>query len=252
MEEALATLSTCFSSGPDWLYVLAQSYKASNHMPLPKDKHLGILSQIKVEESPYGWISQLTVCQLLSTGPRVVHPVGLNGSDQLVIINLLELLFGSSSVTSGKHPHLWINIPLPTPKEPECTTPPLGGAHATPTDIIPKTPWKTRVTLMAEVNDLLDWGMADDYDWGSEHHTTGEEAATEAYLPPPTKEEAPAPSLDTSSQASVGEMDTSLESNPINVYPSTAACSSHSGSPMVDLAEHQEDTNLAATHMLSV
>ena len=73
-----------------------------------------------------------------------------------------------------------------------------------------------------------------------------------ADLPPPTMEEAPAPSLDTSSQASVGEMDTSLESNPIDIYPSTAACSSHSGSPTVDLAELQEDANLDATHMLSV
>ena len=80
----------------------------------------------------------------------------------------------------------------------------------------------------------------------------GEEAAMEADLPPPIKEEAPAPSLDTSSQASVGEMDTSLESNPINVYPSTAAGSSCSGSPTVDLAELQEDANLVATHMISV
>ena len=69
MEEALGTLSTCISSGPDWPYVLAQLYEGSNHTPLPKDKHLGILPQGKVEESPYGWISQLKVCQLLSAGP---------------------------------------------------------------------------------------------------------------------------------------------------------------------------------------
>ena len=60
------------------------------------------------------------------------------------------------------------------------------------------------------------------------------------------------PPLDTSSQASVEEVDTSLESNPINVYPPTAACSSHSVSPMVDLTELQEDANLAANYMLSV
>ena len=60
------------------------------------------------------------------------------------------------------------------------------------------------------------------------------------------------PPLDTSSQASVEEVDTSLESNPIDVYPPTAACSSHSASPMVDLTELQEDSNLAANYMLSV
>ena len=69
MEEAIGALSTCISSGPDWLYILTQLYKGSNHTALPKDKHLGILPKGKVEESPHGWISQLEVCQLLSTGP---------------------------------------------------------------------------------------------------------------------------------------------------------------------------------------
>ena len=59
MEEALGTLSACISSGPNWWYVFAQLYKGSNHTPLPKDKHLGILPQGKAEESPYGQISQL-------------------------------------------------------------------------------------------------------------------------------------------------------------------------------------------------
>ena len=155
MEEALGTLSACISSGPDWPYVLVQLYKASNHTPLPKDKHLGILPRGKAEESPYGQISQLKVCQLLSAGPQVIYPVGLNGGNQLVIIDLPELLHSGSSVTTDEHPHLQIDIPLPTAEEPEGTTLPLGRAPATPADTIPKTPWKARITLMAEVNDLL-------------------------------------------------------------------------------------------------
>ena len=242
----------CISSGPDWPYVLAQLYEGSSHTPLPKDKHLGVLPQGKVEESPCGQTSQLKVCQLLSAGPRVVYPVGLNGSDQPVTIDLPELLHSSSSVTTDKHPHLQIDIPLPTPEEPECTTLPLGGAHATPAATIPKTPWKPRITLMAEVNDLLNRGMVDDYNHESEHSTTGKEAATEADMPPPQKAEVPAPPLDTSSQASVEEVETSLESNPINIYPTTATCSSCSDSPMVDLTELQEDAHIAANYMLSV
>ena len=105
---------------------------------------------------------------------------------------------------------------------------------------------------MAEVNDLLNWGMADDYNHESEHSAMGKEAAMEADVPPPQKAEVPAPPLDTSSQASVEEVETSLESNPINIYPTTAACSSHSDSPTVDLTELQEDANLAANYMLSV
>ena len=71
-------------------------------------------------------------------------------------------------------------------------------------------------------------------------------------IPLAQKAEVPAPPLDTSSQASVEEMETSLESNPINIYPPMAACSSYSDSPMVDLTELQADANLAANYMLSV
>ena len=60
MEEALEILSTCISSGPDWQYILTQLYEGTNHVPLPKDKHLSILPQGKAE-SPCGQISQLEV-----------------------------------------------------------------------------------------------------------------------------------------------------------------------------------------------
>ena len=101
MEEALGILSTCVSSGPDWLYVLTQLYEGTNHAPLPKDKHLGILHWGEAE-SPYGWISQLEVCQLLSARLQVVYPVGLNGGDQSITIELPGLLHSGSSVTTDE------------------------------------------------------------------------------------------------------------------------------------------------------
>ena len=165
----------------------------------------------------------------------------MNGYNQSVIIDLLEPLHSGSSVTTDEHPNLQIDIPLPTPKEPECTTLLLGGAPATPVDAIPKTPWKPRITLMAEVNDLLNQGMADDYNCKPEHSTMGEEAAMGTDIPLPQKAEVPAPPLDTSSQASVEEMETSLEINPIYVYPPMATCRYHSDSPMIDLTELQAD-----------
>ena len=63
MVEALEILSTCTSSGPDWPYILTQLYEDTDHVPLPKNKHLGILPQGKAE-SPCGQISQLEVHQL--------------------------------------------------------------------------------------------------------------------------------------------------------------------------------------------
>ena len=94
--------------------------------------------------------------------------------------------------------------------------------------------------------------MADNYNRKSEHCTSGKEIATEADILPPHNAEVLAPPLDTSSQARVEEVDTSMESNPINVYPTTDACSSRSDSPTVDLMELQEDANLAANYMLTV
>ena len=252
MEEAVGTLSACISSGPNWLYVLAQLYEGSNHTPLPKGKHLGILPQGKAEESPYGQISQLKVCQLLSAGPQVIYLVGLNGGNQPVIINLPEPLHSSSSITTDKHPHMRIDIPLLSPEESEHATLTLGRAHAIPAATTPKTPWKPRISLMAEVNDLLKWGMVDNSSHESEHSTAGKVAAAEAVMSLSHKAEVPAPPVDTSSKANVEEGEACLESNPVNVSPTMAVYSSHSGSPMVDLMELQMDANLATNHMLSV
>ena len=185
-------------------------YEGSNHTPLPKDKHLGILPKGKAEESLYRQISQLEVYQLLSVGPQVVYPVGLNGLDQLVTINLPEPLHNGSSITTDKHPHLRIAIPILSPEDPELTTLPLGRVHAIPTATTPKTPWKPRFTLTAEVNDLLKWGIADNYNCESKHSAIEREAATEADMSLSHKVEVPAPPMDTSSQASVEEGEASL------------------------------------------
>ena len=145
-----------------------------------------------------------------------------------------------------------IDIPLPTPEEPEHTTLPLGRVHAIPAVTTPKTPWKPRISLTAEVDDLLKWGMAEDPSHESEHSAEGKTAAAKAVPSLPPKVEVSGLPIDTSSQASVEEGETSLESNPINVSPNAAAFSSHSDSPTMDLMELQADTNLATNHMLSV
>ena len=105
---------------------------------------------------------------------------------------------------------------------------------------------------MAEVNDLLNQGMVDNYNHEPEHSAMGEKAAAGTDILLPQKAEVSAPPVDTSSQASIEEMETSLESNPINIYPPMAACSNHSDSPTIDLTELQADANLAANYMLSV
>ena len=131
-------------------------------------------------ESPSGWISQLKIHWLLSTGPSVVFPVELNGGNQSLTINLPESLHTSSIVTTDEYPHIEVNIPMPIPEEQDHASLPLGGKHNTPTITRPKTPWKPRVTLTAEVSNLIDWGMMDNYDQELEHSVMAEVPATEA------------------------------------------------------------------------
>ena len=146
---------------------------------------------------------------------------------------------------TDEHPHMKIDIPLLPPEEPECTTLPI---DATP----PKTPWKPRISLVTEVDDLLIWAMAGDSSCESEHSATGKAATVEVVMSLSHKSEAPALLIDSSSQGIMEEGEASLESNPVNVSPIAAAYSSHSASPSVDLMELQTDANLPTNHLLSV
>ena len=62
-----------------------------------------------------------------------------------------------------------IDIPSPTPEEQDGVNLPLGRRNTTQAIVMPKTPWKPRVTLMAEVGELLTQGMTEDYDREPEH-----------------------------------------------------------------------------------
>ena len=244
MVEALEILSSLTSEGSDWPYVILQLYEGANHMPLPRDKHICVLPQGKVE-SLSGQISQLKICWLLSVRLSVVFPVGLNGGDQLVTVDLPESLHTGSSVTTDEHPYMEVNIPLPILEEQDCTSLPLGKKCDFPTINWPKSPWKPRVTLMVEVNDLLNQGMTDNYDQELEHSAMEEVPTTEVDASPPLKTDMAVLPLDTSSQASAAETEASMGSNPISVLTTAATHSSQSSSPRVELSELQSDTHMA-------
>ena len=238
MVEALEMLSSLTSKGSDWPYVLIQLYEGAKHMPLPEDRHICILPQEKAE-SPSGQISQLKIHQLLSTRPSVVFPIELNGGNQSVTINLPESLHTSSSVTTDEYPYIKVNIPTSIPEEQDHASPLLGRKHDTPTITQPKAPWKPRITLAAEVNNLIDWGMTDNYDQELEHSIMVEVPPTEADASQPLK-------METSVLT-----EASMESNPIGTLLTAAAHSSHSSSPIGDLSELQSDVHLAVNSMFT-
>ena len=250
MVEALEIVSSLTSEGSDWPYVLIQLYEGTNHMPLPKDKHICVQPQEKAE-SPSGQISQLKICRLLSAMPSVVFPIELNGGDQSVTTDLPKSLHTGSSVITDEYPYIKVNIPTPNLVEQDCTSLPLGGKHETPTITWPKTPWKPRVSLMVEVNDLIDRGMMDNYDQESEHSVMVEVPTTEADASPPLKMETAVLTLDTSSQPSAAETEASMESNPVSTLPTVAAHSSCSSSPIADLPKLQSDAHLAVNSMFT-
>ena len=84
--------------------------------------------------------------------------------------------------------------------------------------------------------------MADASSHESEQSPVGMITTMGAVASPPWKSEASPPPIDTSSEASMEETEASLEDLPANISPTTAAYSSRSASPPVDLAELQTNT----------
>ena len=110
---------------------------------------------------------------------------GLKWDDQLVTITLPDPLHSGASVITTEHPHMRINIPVLLPEETECTTLPLGKAHTIPAATSPKTPWKPRISLATEVNDLLTWAMVDNSNHELEHSATEGGYCRSSYVPIP-------------------------------------------------------------------
>ena len=124
--------------------------------------------------------------------------------------------------------------------------------HTIPAANSPKTPLKPGISIATEVDNLLTRVMADESSHESEHSPVGKAATVEAVMSPSHKSEAPPLPVNTSSQASMEEVEASLEGIPANVSPITAAYSNCNASPSVDPTELQTDANLAANHMLHV
>ena len=155
MEEVVEKLTACTSSGTDWSYTLVQLYECPYHAPLPKDKHLGILPQGKVEETLCRQISQLQVCQLLAASPQVIYPIGLNGHDEPIITTLPEPLDSGISLITSKHIYLGIDIPSPPVEEPDQKIPPLSEVSTILITSPHKSPLKSEGSMTMEVSNLL-------------------------------------------------------------------------------------------------
>ena len=161
----------------------------------------------------------------------------MNGDGEPITITLPEPLSSGASITTNEHLYMRINIPPPPLEESECIALLVDEVHTIPTANSPKTPPKPRVSLVAEVDYLLTQAMADASSHESEHSPIVKITTVEAVASPSQKPEASPQPVDTSSQASMEEVEASLESVPANVSPITATYSSRSVSPPVDPTE---------------
>ena len=248
MEEAVETLAACPSSGTDWPYALAQLYEGSHHAPLPKDKHLGILPQGKAEETSCGQISQLDVCQLLSSSPQVVYPSGLNAHDEPIITTLPELLSSGTSIIAIKH--LYLEIDIPPKEESDTKAPPISEASIIQATNPHKSPPKLEGSMTAEVKHLLDQMIMEASSCESKQSSLEKITTAAVTMSPPQKSEVTVPPVDTLSQASIEEAGGSLEDIPTNISLIAAVYSSRSISPLVDPSELQANANRAIDNML--
>ena len=126
MEEVVGKLTACILSRPNWPYTLVWLHEGTQHAPLLKEGHLGILPQRGAEATPCRQISQLEVHQLLITSPQVVYPIDLNGHDKPIITSQPEPLASSVSPTTDKLVYLEIDILPPLVEDPDQKVPPLG------------------------------------------------------------------------------------------------------------------------------
>ena len=175
----------------------------------------------------------------------------LNQGNQSVTIDLPESLHMGSSVITDEYPYIEVNIPTLVPKEQGNANLPLGEKCNTATADQPKTSWKPRITLLAEVNGLIGWGMTVNYDQELEHSTTAEVPSAEVVTLSPSMREKPVLLLDTHSQTSAAETEASVESYPASSSTTAAVHCSCSSSPITHLSDLQSDVHLAINSMFT-
>ena len=90
---------------------------------------------------------------LMSAGPQVVYPVGLNRQDEPIITTLPEPLSSSISIIASEY--LYLGIDIPPMEEPDTKAPPIGMASTILITEPCKSPPKLEGSMTAEVNDLL-------------------------------------------------------------------------------------------------
>ena len=102
VEEVVKQLTDLVSSGPNWPYALVWLNGDTCHVPLSREGHLGILPEGGTSSATCWRVSQLEVCQLLSSDSQVIYPVGLNRHKIPVVTSLPKSLANGTNLLGGE------------------------------------------------------------------------------------------------------------------------------------------------------
>ena len=199
-------------------------------------------------------ISQLEVCQLLSSGSQVIYLVGLNGCKVPVIASSPESLVKCANLLRGEPIYLQVDILQSSMKGQELKALPLGG-HSTPILIasptrVPPLKAEGQVSMTTEVRELLSWVVLDTSGEASGSSTPKRLEPMVLVTPLPPK------LVNTSSQVSTpddAEMEGAfLEEILAFFFPTAKTPGPSSDAPLLDLACLQEEANKAPGDLLAI
>ena len=125
VEEAVKQLTTLVFTGPDCSYALVQLNGDVCQVSLPREGHLSILLGGGTSSATRGRVSQLEVCQVLSSGFQAIYLVELNGCKVPVIASLTESLAKCTNLLGGKPIYLKVDIPQSIAEGPKLKVPSL-------------------------------------------------------------------------------------------------------------------------------
>ena len=191
MEEAVKQLTPLPFTGPDCPYTLVQLNGDAYHVPLPKEGHLSVQVADGTSNTTHERVSQLKVCQLLSSGSQVVYPVGLNGAGVPMIASLPEPVAKGVNLLGSNPSYIKVDILQPTMDEPKLKALPLSG-H--PPSVLITSPVRPplpkaegEVSMTMEVRELLSQVAMDTSEHASGSSTPKRWEPMVLVMPLPTK-----------------------------------------------------------------
>ena len=104
-------------------------------------------------------ISQLNICQLLSTGPQVIYPSSFNRHEKPIIITLPQPLSSNKSIITNKHSYLEIDISFKRELDTKALL--IGEASIILKTAPPKSSPEPKCSMATEIDNFLTQAMAD-------------------------------------------------------------------------------------------